>query len=93
MTAAGFVFSGVCVARSMEGLPSRERIAYYRAMSAVALRLAQTSDDVAQKASFLDNAARWLALANEVESFTDRRADFPASGSAISRATRRDNSN
>jgi hypothetical protein len=73
------------VARSVEGLSPQERITYYRAMSAVALRLAQTSDDLVQKASFLDNAARRLALANEVENFTERMADLPASGSAITR--------
>ena len=64
------------MARSVEGLSPQERIVYYRAMSAVALRLAQASDDITQKASFLDNAASWLALANEVEHFAERIGDM-----------------
>ena len=59
------------LARSIESLPPLERIEYYRAKSAEALRQAQATDDLDHKANSLDNAARWLALANEVENLQD----------------------
>ena len=68
--------------RSVEGLSPADRIAHYRGMSAEALRLAQATDDLTQKASFLDNAAHWLALAHEVEHVAERLAHFPSRGHA-----------
>jgi hypothetical protein len=53
--------------QSDETLPPERRIAYYRAMAAEALRLAQTASDEAQKASYVDMAARWNVLAAETE--------------------------
>ena len=47
--------------------PSKPRIAYYRGMAAEALRLAQSAHDEAQKASYVDIAARWNLLATEAE--------------------------
>ena len=41
------------------------RVIYYRTMAAKALRLAQLASDEAQKASYLDIAARWNVLAAE----------------------------
>jgi len=45
-------------------------------MSAEALRQAQATDHLEHKANSLDNAARWLALANEVESLRDHLAEL-----------------
>jgi hypothetical protein len=59
------------LARSVQSLSAQERIDYYRAMSAEALRQAQATDHLEHRANSLDNAARWLALANEVESVRD----------------------
>ena len=64
--------------RSVEGLSSEERIAYYRAMSAEALHLARSTNHLTQKAGFLDNAAHWLALAHEVEHVAERLGQFPS---------------
>ena len=61
------VSAGVIVGQSDELVPAEKRVAYYRAMAAEALRLAQAAGDEAQKASYLDIAARWNTLANEVE--------------------------
>ena len=44
-------------------------------MSAEALRQAQATNHLEHKANSLDNAARWLALANEVESLRDHLAE------------------
>jgi hypothetical protein len=55
------------VGQSDESLSPENRIAYYRGMAAEALRLAQASDEDSQKASYLDIAARWNALATEME--------------------------
>jgi len=44
-------------------------------MSAEALRQAQATDHLEHKADSLDNAARWLALANEVENLQDHLAE------------------
>lgn len=55
------------MAQSDESLPPEERIAYYRSMAAEALRLAQAAKDEAQKASYVDIAARWKVLAAETE--------------------------
>lgn len=55
------------MAQSDESLPPEERIAYYRGMAAEALRLAQAAKDEAQKASYVDIAARWKVLAAETE--------------------------
>lgn len=55
------------MAQSDRPLPPGERIAYYRGMAAEALRLAQTAKDEAQKASYVDIAARWKVLAAETE--------------------------
>jgi hypothetical protein len=63
------------LARSIQSLSAQERIEYYRAMSAEALRQAQATDHLRHKADSLDNAARWLALANEVESLQDHLAE------------------
>ena len=61
--ASGSVFVG----QSDESVRPGKRIAYYRGMAAEALRLAQAANDDAQKASYLDIAARWNALATEME--------------------------
>jgi hypothetical protein len=55
------------VGQSDESLPRERRIAYYRGMAAEALRLAQATNEETQKASYLDIAARWNALATEME--------------------------
>jgi len=60
--ASGSVFVG----QSDESLSTEGRIAYYRGMAAEALRLAQAADEDTQKASYLDIAARWNALATEM---------------------------
>ena len=73
--------------RSFEALSVRERIAYYRGMSAEALRLATTTDDHDQKANYLDCASRWLALANEVENLQAHLADFRKGLDALQRGT------
>ena len=64
------------LARSFEALSARERVAYYRGMAAEALRLARAIDQSDQKASFVDCAARWLALAHEVENLQVHLAGF-----------------
>ena len=50
-----------------------KRVNYYRTMAEKALRLAQLASDEAQKASYLDIAARWNLLAVE----TERRMTLP----------------
>jgi hypothetical protein len=69
------IAAGVSLGQSDESLPPERRIAYYRAMAAEALQLAQTASDEAQKASFLDIAARWNVLAAEVERLLTREAE------------------
>jgi hypothetical protein len=61
--------------RSIENLPYAERIEYYRAMAALELQLSQRAEEDSQKAHYLDSAARWLALATEVESCSERLND------------------
>ena len=63
--------------KSVESLSPQERAAYYRDRAAESLRLATIANDQDAKASFVDNAARWLTLAVEVESFYQRLADGP----------------
>lgn len=53
--------------QSDESLPPGRRISYYRGMAAEALRLGQAASDDIQRASYLDIAARWNALATEME--------------------------
>lgn len=53
-------------------LSPHERVAHYRNMAAEALRHAATASDADQKAMYVDDAARWLALAVEVEHVWDR---------------------
>ena len=62
--------------RPLEALPAHQRVAYYRGIAAEALQLATTTEDCDQKASFVDCAARWLALAHEVEHLQAHVAEF-----------------
>ena len=63
------------MAQSDESLPPERRIAYYRAMAAEALQLAQSASDEAQKAAYIDIAARWKVLATEVKRQSEREAE------------------
>ena len=63
------------MAQSDESLPPERRIAYYRAMAAEALKLAQSASEEARKAAYIDIAARWKVLASEVERQSDREAE------------------
>ena len=62
--------------RSFEALSASERVTYYRGMAAEALGLAKTTEDWDQKANFVDCAARWLALAHEVENLQAHMGEF-----------------
>lgn len=63
------------MAQSDESLPPERRVAYYRAMAAEALQLAQSASDEARKAAYIDIAARWNVLASEVERRSEREAE------------------
>jgi len=73
--------------RAFEALSARERVAFYRGMAAEALRLARAIDATDQKASFVDCAARWLALAHEVESLQAHVAGFRKGLDELTRRT------
>ena len=65
------------MATFVQSLPPEERVEYYRAMAAEAFRHSQSSEAEDQKLASLDAAARWNALASEVEAQTERLADTP----------------
>jgi hypothetical protein len=52
-------------------------VAYYRAMAAQALHLAQSANDEVQKSSYLDIAAQWNTLAAEAQRRIERQAKTP----------------
>ena len=58
-----------------------KRVIYYRTMAEKALRLAQLASDDAQKASYLDIAARWNLLAAETERRMTLQGEKPDSRS------------
>jgi hypothetical protein len=68
---------------SIHPLSSRDRVGYYRGMTAEAVARAQTTDDPVQKARHVDNAIRWLALAYEAENMEARLARLPPPPSAM----------
>jgi hypothetical protein len=74
--------------QSIECLPAEERLHHYRDMAADTLRRAQESITADSKDAFVSMAARWSALAAEVERQMERddkdvpvarglRASFP----------------
>ena len=56
-------------------------MSYYRGMAAEALRLAQAASDEAQKASYIDIAARWNLLAAQTECRMMRESESHESNS------------
>jgi hypothetical protein len=62
-------------------------VTYYRGMAAEALHLARTTDDSDQRASFVDCASRWLALAHEVENLQAHLAQFRQERENLQRRT------
>ena len=56
-----------------------ERIAGYRALASEAFQLSSATKDEQEKLGYLDMAARWNALADELDLFMDRPNDAPKS--------------
>lgn len=80
--------------RSIELLPPEQRLEYYRQMAAHSLHLAQASGSDDAKAHYIDSAARWSALATEVQRQMERgEGSVPAmldeTGASYSRPLRR----
>ncbi len=67
------------MAVSVQSLPAEDRVAYYRAMAAESFRQSQICTTEKQKFGSLAAAARWHALAGEVEAQMERAADMPVS--------------
>lgn len=55
-----------------ESLPAEQRLEYYRHMAAHSLQMAQSSGNDDAKAHHIDSAARWSALATEVQRRIER---------------------
>ena len=53
-------------------MPAEQRLDYYRQMAAHSLHLAQASGSDDAKAHYIDSAARWSALATEVQRQMER---------------------
>ena len=62
--------------RAVESLPAQERLGHYREMATESLRLAHECPDDHRRATYLNMAARWLALATEVLSQIERTHDL-----------------
>lgn len=58
--------------QSIEFLPAEQRLEYYRHMAAHSLHMAQLSGNDEAKAHYIDSAARWSALATEVQRQLER---------------------
>jgi adenylosuccinate lyase len=66
------------VGRSIENLPAQERITYYKSMAADAQRQKQSARTEEQAAKLLSVAARWTALAEDVERHFERLDHMPS---------------
>lgn len=79
--------------QSVESLSTEERLEYYRFMAAHSLHMAQLCADDESRAHYIDGAARWSALATEVQRQMERAdGNIPAmlqdNKSSYSRARR-----
>jgi hypothetical protein len=64
--------------RAVESLPAQQRLRHYREMATESLRLAHGCPDDHRRASHLNMAAQWLALATKVLSQIERVHDVAA---------------
>jgi hypothetical protein len=79
--------------QSIESLSAEQRLDHYRQMAAHSLQMAQSSSDDEIKAHYIDSAARWSALATEVQRQLERAegavpAIVPGNKSSYSRFRR-----
>lgn len=63
------------MAQSVQSLSAEERLEYYRHMAAHSLELSKSFTNDEAKAHHIDNAARWSALATEVQRQIERSED------------------